>query len=297
MPRILSKIRIDEVSAVTHGAGEDCRILLMKRDDTPRSKPHVERHARRLRKLQESERDRPRSFNEIMKAMADHDDASDDPIRPPAATHHASTVADLLIESGRFPDRTEALHHLLNTPHGQALLQRMHKAADQTAKETTPMTTSHNELVQDIVKRFGIVALAKSMVQDQKSYGLDEHTFTRLATEHAQRVYPNFRPDSAFSKLYESEESVRRACQIAKAQTLEPVMVGGPDATHEAINNTEQSEAYQQLVDMAEKLRAESPFLSADQAFARVFENPKHAAIAAKAHRRPSATTSYEFPR
>jgi hypothetical protein len=201
----------------------------------------------------------------------------------------------LLIESGRFPDRTEALHHLLNTPNGQALLQRMHKAAEQTAKENS--MTSHSEFVQSVVKQYGIVALAKSMVQDQKSYGLDEHQFAQLATEHAQRVYLNDRPDVAFSKLYQSEESVRRAYQVAKAQTLEPVMVGGPDATHEAINNTEQSEAYQQLVDMAGKLRAESPFLSADQAFARVFENPKHAAIAAKAHRRPSATTSYEFPR
>jgi hypothetical protein len=74
-------------------------------------------------------------------------------------------------------------------------------------------------------------------------------------------------------------------------------MVGGPNAMHEAVNDTERSEAYQQLVDMAEKLRESAPFLSADQAFARVFENPKHAAIAAKAHRRPSATTSYEFPR
>jgi hypothetical protein len=298
MPRILSKIRIDEVSAVTHGAGEDCRILLMKRDDTPRSKPHVERHARRLRKLQESERDRPRSFNEIMKAMADHDDASDDPIRPSAATHHASTVADLLIESGRFPDRTEALHHLLNTPHGQALLQRMHKAADQTAKETTPMTTSHNELVQDIVKRFGIVALAKSMVQDQKSYGLDEHTFTRLATEHAQRVYLNDRPDVAFSKLYQSEESVRRACAIAKSMPLvadvTPLVVGGVDATHEAINDTESSEAYAQLQALGQQRWPNEQ--SAIQ-FSRAFEARPD--LAAKAHRRPVAPAGgiYPYPR
>jgi hypothetical protein len=299
MPRILTKLRISEVSAVDAGAGDGTKVVLMKRDDdVPRSKPHLERYQRRLRKLRES-----RSFNAIIKQLDDQEISElsrDDSGGGGGGTsdHHASTVADLLVEAGSHPDRASALSHLLHSPHGQALLQRMHKAADQTAKETTPMTTSHNELVQDIVKRFGIVALAKSMVQDQKSYGLDEHTFTRLATEHAQRVYPNFRPDSAFSKLYESEESVRRACQIAKAQTLEPVMVGGPDATHEAINNTEQSEAYQQLVDMAEKLRAESPFLlSADQAFARVFENPKHAAIAAKAHRRPSATTSYEWPR
>jgi hypothetical protein len=239
-----------------------------------------------------------RSFDGHMsKALAAGDRERDDGGGGGASDHHASKVADLLVEAGSHPDRASALSHLLHSPQGQALLQRMSKAADQTAKETT-MTTSHSEFVQSVVKQYGITALAKSMVQDQKSYGLDEHQFTQLATEHAQRVYPNDRPDVAFSKLYRGEESVRRACQVAKAQTLEPVMVGGPDATHEAINNTEQSEAYQQLVDMAEKLRAESPFLlSADQAFARVFENPKHATLAAKAHRRPSATTSYEFPR
>jgi hypothetical protein len=236
-----------------------------------------------------------RSFNGIMtKAGADGDEI-DRENGGNASDHPIVQLAGLLVASGKFSDHAAAFHHLLNTSHGQALITRM-KAAEQTAKET-PSMTSHSEFVQSVVKQYGIVALAKSMVQDQKSYGLDEHQFTQLATEHAQRVYLNDRPDVAFSKLYQSEESVRRACQVAKAQTLEPVMVGGPDATHEAINNTEQSEAYQQLVDMAEKLRAESPFLSTDQAFARVFENPKHAAIAAKAHRRPSATTSYEFPR
>ena len=37
--------------------------------------------------------------------------------------------------------------------------------------------TSHSEFVQSVVKQYGIVALAKSMVQDQKSYGLDELYF------------------------------------------------------------------------------------------------------------------------
>jgi hypothetical protein len=282
MPTLLTRLKITEVSAVDRAAGEGTKIVLLKRDDTPRSKPHVERHARRLRK-----------FQEIFEGKAGGDDDAGGDDGGNASNHHASEVANLLVEAGSHPDRASALSHLLHKPSGQALLSRMNK------KDDTPMTSTstHAEFVRDVVKQYGIVALAKSMVQDQKSYGLDEHQFTQLATEHAQRVYLNDRPDVAFSKLYQSEESVRRACQVAKAQTLEPVMVGGPDAMHEAINNTEQSEAYQQLVDMAKKLRAESPFLSADQAFARIFENPKHAAIAAKAHRRPSATTSYEFPR
>jgi hypothetical protein len=35
MPRILSNLKIDEVSAVDRGAGEGVRIMLTKRDGTP----------------------------------------------------------------------------------------------------------------------------------------------------------------------------------------------------------------------------------------------------------------------
>jgi hypothetical protein len=152
MPQLLTRLKITEVSAVDRAAGEGTKIVLLKRDDTPRSKPHVERHARRLRKLRES-----RSFNEIIKQLDDQEiselsrDDSGGGGGGGTSDHHASTVADLLVEAGSHPDRASALSHLLHSPHGQALLQRMHKAADQTAKETTPMTTSHNELVQDIV--------------------------------------------------------------------------------------------------------------------------------------------------
>jgi hypothetical protein len=38
------------------------------------------------------------------------------------ADHHASTVADLLVEAGSFPHRAAALQHLLHKPSGQALL-------------------------------------------------------------------------------------------------------------------------------------------------------------------------------
>jgi hypothetical protein len=68
---------------------------------------------------------------------------------------------------------------------------------------------------------------------------------------------------------------------------------------HEAVNNTEQSEAYAQLEAMASKLRESAPWLSTDQAFAKVFENPKNAALANLAHRRPVAPAggAYPYPR
>src|ERR1700730_15180769 len=172
MTKLLTRLRIDEVSAVDRAAGEGTKIVLLKRDDTPRSKPHVERAARRLRKYQETKNER--SFNAVLARMemakddADGDNDDNDAGTEKRADHHASTVADLLVESGRFPHRTAALDHLLNSPHGNALLARLHKAADQTGKE---LSMDKIEPLRDVVKQRGIVAVAKSIVDENRSYG------------------------------------------------------------------------------------------------------------------------------
>ena len=91
---------------------------------------------------------------------------------------------------------------------------------------------------------------------------------------------------------------LRKAHAIVKTYPnlldVEPTQVGGSDALD--INN-DSSEAYQKLVDMAAEQRRRSPELSDAQAFSRVFEDPANATLAAKAHRRPSPTTNYPFPR
>jgi hypothetical protein len=232
-----------------------------------------------------------RSFNGVMSRGKLDQPRDDDAGTEKRVEHHASTVADLLVEAGSHPDRSAALDYLMHSSRGAALLHRMSKAA-RTEKETS--MTSHTELVRDVVKQYGLIAFCKSMVQDQKSYGLDEHQFTRLATEHAQRVYPNDRPDTAFSKLYQSEESVRRACQIAKSMpfqvSLEPLMVGGDAA--QAVNDP--SEAIAQLRQLGAR---KWPTATEAQQFANAFTDPVNRELASKAHVRPSANSVYEFPR
>jgi hypothetical protein len=34
MPKVLTKLRIDEISSVDRGAGDGCKIVLYKRDDS-----------------------------------------------------------------------------------------------------------------------------------------------------------------------------------------------------------------------------------------------------------------------
>jgi hypothetical protein len=205
-------------------------------------------------------------------------------------------------KDNKMTDITKAHQH--RGPHELAasLVQHLHDRLDRhrerhgytkAAKETPPMT-SHSEFVQSVVKQYGIVALAKSMVQDQKSYGLDEHQFTQLATQHAQRVYPKDRPDVAFSKLYQSEESVRRACQISKSMpfvvSLEPVQVGGESAR--AVNDP--AEAIEQLKQLG---RDRWPTASAADQFERALTAPEYHKLARLAVPIPRAATSYPFPR
>jgi hypothetical protein len=206
-------------------------------------------------------------------------------------------------KDNKMTDITKAHQH--RGPHELAasLVQHLHDRLDRhrerhgytkAAKETPSM--SHSEFVQNVVKQYGIVALAKSMVQDQKSYGLDEHQFTRLATEHAQRLYPNDRPDAAFSKLYQSEESVRRACAVAKAMPfvadVTPLVVGG-DAAQDVDDPTE---AIAQLKQLGAR---KWPTATEAQQFANAFTDPVNATLAAKAHRRPTAPAGgiYPYPR
>jgi hypothetical protein len=239
-----------------------------------------------------------RKFKRIFAGEADDDadrdhDASNDPVRAPAGDHHhASKVADLLVEAGIAPDRATALRHLLRSHDGAALLHRLARTHKSTAKES-PMHDSLQKIARDL----GAIAVCKTIAGEQRAFGISEHSLVELVSNHDRQ--PGETAAKCFTRHYEANPEVRKAVQVAKLSPFdpEPVYVGGPDATHEAINSTEQSEAYAQLETMAAKLRASSPWLSADQAFARAFEDPKNAALASKAHKRPAATTSYPFPR
>jgi hypothetical protein len=297
MPQLLTRLRIDEVSAVDRAAGEGTKIVLLKRDDTPRSKPHVERHARRLRKYQETKYER--SFNAVLARMemakaddvGDDGNGDDDGDIEKQADHHASTVADLLVESGRFPHRTAALDHLLNSPHGNALLARLHKAEAQTGKDHSTMDRTTE--LRAIAKAGGIIAVAKAITDENRSYGITEHEFVALATEHAKAQHPELSEAAAFSKLYEIPE-VWRACNVLKSMPfvadVTPVMVGGEDTR----DLSDTSKAIEQLKQLG---RDRWPTESASAQFERALTAPENHKLARRAVPIPQPTTQYPFPR
>jgi len=316
--RLLRNLRINEVSAVDRGAGEGVKIVLMKRDDEPppdaRSKGPLEKWERAQRR--EAERREFEDREKLIKGrergaelfkhylakaevMADRD-ASEDPRRhAPVVEHHASKVADLLVEAGSFPTREQALAHLLHHKDGAALLRRLNKQEDFSMKTTDSW--------QKIAADHGVVSVAKHIVEHGAG-SLDEHAFTALVTSHAQRAHPGLSPAQAFEKLFtaQTEESkwLRLACAACKAWpaplSIEPTMEGGADAfptvtrrpgssparqpgTEDGLGN-----AYEKLTALAEQQRRDGE--TAAQAFARIYSDPayKHLAEAERAENRPA---------
>jgi hypothetical protein len=204
--------------------------------------------------------DRLRVFEDLFDVNGDDDDADRDDDADAddvekSVDHAASTVADLLVESGRFPHSGAALDHLLNSRHGNALLGRLHKAAKGE--------TMRGDNLESILKDCGPVRLCKGIVERQRS-PCTEAELVAVLTKHAGG-------DRAFAKLCETEPNVLRACSIAKAAEFAafddtPMVVGGADA-RDVDNATAAVRAYEEIVRIG---REKFPFLRADQQFARV---------------------------
>jgi hypothetical protein len=144
-----------------------------------------------------------------------------------------------------------------------------------------------------IMKDLGPIGVAKQIVAAGRTFGLTEPEFCAAAAEHEAKQ-TGLRPDAAYAKLHEREEIVRRAVAALKSAPLvadlTPLQVGG--AAAQALNDP--SEAIAQLREIG---RNRWPSASEAQAFAYAMTDPANAVLAAKAHRRPSPTTSYQFPR
>jgi hypothetical protein len=210
-----------------------------------------------------------RSFNGIMAA-----DAAD----IAKADHNVSPHGLAAAVSEHFLD---LLHH-----------RRRHLGIEKGAQPAKDTTMSTSEHLDAIVKRFGPVPFAKHIVDTGKA-PCSEHELVGALTKAASEQHPELTEAQAFAKLYENA-SVWQAIAIAKAMPfvadLTPLVVGGEDTR----DLSDESEAIAQLKQLGAR---KWPTATEAQQFANAFSDPKNAALAAKAHRRPAPTTSFPFPR
>ena len=301
--KVLTRLKITEVSAVDRGAGEQCRIVLAKRDDSDYSntEPSVEERARakmegraalrdaediERRKREGGDEDRNRYFDLLTGRTTtaelygvDKSAAGDEEEGLIAATdgvpkkHRSITFDTIAGERMRFPSERALAEWL-------AIQSRIRKS---TSEDPNPM--SFEDKIRDIAKREGVVVIAKIMVADNRSYGISESELVDLISNHERRDGES--PAQCFTRQYEAYNddgaALRKAIAIAKNMPFEDDSEARAEADSRA--------AMDELVAIGKQ---RWPGLSRSQQFARAYEC--NVALAKRATRRPGPSTSFPFP-
>jgi hypothetical protein len=176
-------------------------------------------------------------------------------------SRHISHLAGMIVEAKPDVSRQEALDWLLHTKSGQALVARTKRQKEQTMPET------FSKMVADM----GVTRVCKAICERGFSTAISEQELTSAITDHAKSIYPELRPDQAFSKFFQANEVVRRAHQIVKGYV--------PAAQQAGVTTVG---AYAELMAKADALRKQDSSLSEAQAFSKIFSDPANRDLAAR---------------
>jgi hypothetical protein len=134
------------------------------------------------------------------------------------ADHVVSQIADLLVEAADGEvSRQAAMHWLLNTPGGRALIGHLSRLKRATNKGKAFTMNRSEHLAAVVRKAGGVDGLAKRFVRDGTSGDISEAEWTGMLTATAKALYPELDDARAFAKLYTGPngETLRRATQVA----------------------------------------------------------------------------------
>jgi hypothetical protein len=295
--RVLTRLRIDEVSAVDKGAGEGVKVVLMKRDPDAdfRAEPTLAERAKAkmegrsaLRQLEEAHKHESepvhkyRLFNDVMKSFtadargdeADDQDEATSVDELAGNDHHASKVADLLIESGSHKNRQDALAYLLHHPRGAAMLQRLNKKKD--------ITMPTNSELHAFAKKAGVIAIVKRLVESGDPHEITEEQLVELIGKHERRDGET--EAQCFARHFEAPTAegalFRRAIEVAKTAEAAPVYDPKPLVVDE-VNVDDPAKAIAQLKELG---RRQWPDASEAEQFERAFTDPANAKLAARTY-------------
>ena len=148
---------------------------------------------------------------------------------------------------------------------------------------------------QEVLKGYvrsagGVVPLCKRIVA-KGATDITEHELVALLVTELKRVEPDLSDAQAFTKAFTAAgpagDTLRRAVQVAKV-----AQVSGNDDD----DDDDAAAALEELQRLADAHQRKHPELTGQQAFARVFSDPRHAALAQRAHKRPTANEKNAFP-
>jgi hypothetical protein len=286
--RVLSRLRVSEVSVVDRGAGEGCHVMLRKRN----GKPDYEAFFGKIFGVEKKrihggypmpDMGVKKNTDDILSDFADDDDE----------TERLSADADR--DDDERPDGGEPEEYGAPTDN----LERLRDAMKSEDAMRDPMRR---------LKSLDAVQICKTMSNEGNAFGLSEHDLVSLIDNYAKAHGKSF--VDIFTAQDEVGLACRKAVDIAKnAQfvsrtstmskaggmpgraTLTPRSSGfsGKPAQQNVNNPKSALAALQELVDAQ---RAANPALSESQAWQLVYTHPDNAGLAARerAENRPVAT-------
>jgi hypothetical protein len=281
MPRILHKLRIDEISHVDRGAGEGVKVVLMKRDnDAPPQGSVREKLQFLIEQLRRGYPDMPvrQARAEAWNALSDDEQVE---------ILREERQMNKLDNSTLFDDWYRQL-----TPEQRQEYQRRQRAIDaEMADEGTSSrdseghgggqfngrpkspniapnapkapTFAKGDTLQSIAKEFGIAALAQHITEDG-ARGISADEFTDLVRADAEARGTTF--EKAFCGTDKAAISLRAAHKRCRDEGWGLV--------------ARKSSALVELEVKARELCEANPKLSKAQAFAKVYEDPRNRELA-----------------
>jgi hypothetical protein len=260
MPRILTKLRVDEVSAVTRGAGEGTRIVLMKRHD-----------------------DSDSFYTKLFRGVSKN---SGRVVRPPRRLRGRDQLRDI----------ADAKHALLFSPDGRGLMRDTpNTSIDELASHLLEASGANiNKRNEDNMQTFvkeisdlgehGFVKMVTSAAKQQYPQLTREQAFTKLFTEDgpAGEAVRYFRQISKQAPAPDEAWQARRAAALRRATRQDPLDDDEADAEGKKVVSTalgDEADALDELEWLAVARRKLDPSLTKAQAFAKVYQDPDNARL------------------
>jgi hypothetical protein len=313
--RVLTNGKISEVSAVDKGAGEGCQIKLLKRASDAAFAKATRRLAMSVKSIAEDPNcDKNGLLAKTFDQFQQHLDGLMQRRRKDTDEYSTPKADD---DEGRdIPDERDDDDDNGSTPHFHAGspdddetteatdgIEQAEQELDDDNDEKEQTMKSHNQLMRDVIKRYGLIPFCKSVAAGDVS--VSEHELTKLISEAAGRA------DTTFSKLFEANTpegvTLRKAIMAARdaqfvsktatAATLQPVSlkprVSGFSGKPAQQNVNDPKTALSQLGELVAAMRAANPDLTEAQAFATVYADPANADLAARERMENRPTASW----
>jgi hypothetical protein len=232
-PRLLTKLKIDEVSAVDHAAAPGARIVMLKRDRNLKAKfdQATARLAASVKSIvNDPDCDKSEMLGRSFAQFLDHLNKlnkSRTPLKDVVALKQIFAEArakNLDVSVAEAGDDEGMPNRRRRRPEDDD--EREDEAArvaaemdtdgadrdDDDEQQRNKQMKTHSELMSAVVKKYGIVAFCKSV--EKGDVAVSEHQLTSLISEHCART------GVSFSKLFEAQDeqgiTLRKAIAAAR---------------------------------------------------------------------------------